>query len=80
MLMKFKFVNDKNILNEIIVVNKDEKKDEYFLVRKEIFDFFFIVLSLKQDFKENIINLINDKKKVIFLKVKVFEEVLLGRK
>lgn len=47
MLMKFKFVNDKNILNEIIVVNKDEKKDEYFLVRKEIFDFFFIVLSLK---------------------------------
>lgn len=80
MLMKFKFVNDKNILNETIVVNKDEKKDEYFLVRKEIFDFFFIVLSLKQDFKENIINLINDKKKVIFLKVKVFEEVLLGRK
>lgn len=78
--MKFKFVNDKNILNETIVVNKDEKKDEYFLVRKEIFDFFFIVLSLKQDFKENIINLINDKKKVIFLKVKVFEEVLLGRK
>lgn len=47
MLMKFKFVNDKNILNETIVVNKDEKKDEYFLVRKEIFDFFFIVLSLK---------------------------------
>lgn len=45
--MKFKFVNDKNILNEIIVVYKDEKKDEYFLVRKEIFDFFFIVLSLK---------------------------------
>lgn len=80
MLMKFKFVNDKNILNETIVVNKDEKKDEYFLVRKEIFDFFFIVLSLKQDFKENIINLINDKKKVIFLKVKVFEEVLLGKK
>lgn len=80
MLMKFKFVNDKNILNETIVVNKDEKKDEYFLVRKEIFDFFFIVLSLKQDFKENIINLINDKKKVIFLKVKVFEEVLLDRK
>lgn len=80
MLMKFKFVNDKNILNETIVVNKDEKKDEYFLVRKEIFDFFFIVLSLKQDFKENIINLINDKKKVIFLKVKVFEEVLLNRK
>lgn len=78
--MKFKFVNDKNILNETIVVNKDEKKDEYFLVRKEIFDFFFIVLSLKWDFKENIINLINDKKKVIFLKVKVFEEVLLGRK
>lgn len=80
MLMKFKFVNDKNILNETIVVNKDEKKDEYFLVRKEIFDFFFIVLSLKQDFKENIINLINDKKKVIFLKVKVFEEVLLDKK
>lgn len=80
MLMKLKFVNDKNILNETTVVNKDEKKDEYFLVRKEIFDFFFIVLSLKQDFKENIINLINDKKKVIFLKVKVFEEVLLGRK
>lgn len=78
--MKFKFVNDKNILNETIVVNKDEKKDEYFLVCKEIFDFFFIVLSLKQDFKENIINLINDKKKVIFLKVKVFEEVLLDRK
>lgn len=45
--MKFKFVNDKNILNETIVVNKDEKKDEDFLVRKEIFDFFFIVLSLK---------------------------------
>lgn len=48
--MKFKFVNDKNILNEIIVVNKDEKKDEYFLVRKEIFDFFFYSIKFKIGF------------------------------
>lgn len=80
MLMKLKPVNDKNILNETTAVNKDEKKDEYFPARKEIFDSSLIAPSPKQDSKENIINSINDKKKVTSPKAKASEEALSGRK
>lgn len=80
MLMKLKPVNDKNILNETTAVNKDEKKDEYFPARKEIFDSSLIAPSPKQDSKENIINSINDKKKVTSPKAKASEEALSDKK
>lgn len=79
-LIKLKPVNDKNILNEKSAVNEDEKKDEYFPARKEIFDSSLIAPSPKQDSKENIINSINDKKKITSPKAKVSEESLSGRK
>ena len=77
MFVKLKPVSDKNILNERSQTNKEKKSEEYFPLRKEIFDSSLIPQTPRQDLKENILGAVDETRTS---KPKISEEPIAVRK